>query len=222
MFSDKKLSNRGIFLALGVFAMLFSGVLYAWSILKVPFATELGFEKSSLAFNFTLTMCFFCIGVFLASKLIKLLGSKLSIILSGILVGLGFILTGCVTGSVVYLYIFYAVFAGLGIGVAYNVVLSTVSAWFPDKKGFCSGMLMMAFGASTLILGKIIEYLFAKENIGWEKTYVILGIALTVVLVITGLLIKRPHESVKFPEIKVKKKANNESFEAKLLGIATP
>ena len=74
---------------------------------------------------------------------------------------------------------------------------------------------MMAFGASTLILGKIIEYLFAKENIGWEKTYVILGIALTVVLVITGLLIKRPHESVKFPEIKVKKKANNESFEAK-------
>jgi len=215
MFSDKKLSNRGIFLALGVFAMLFSGVLYAWSILKVPFATELGFEKSSLAFNFTLTMCFFCIGVFLASKLIKLLGSKLSIILSGILVGLGFILTGCVTGSVVYLYIFYAVFAGLGIGVAYNVVLSTVSAWFPDKKGFCSGMLMMAFGASTLILGKIIEYLFAKENIGWEKTYVILGIALTVVLVITGLLIKRPHESVKFPEIKVKKKANNESFEAK-------
>ncbi len=213
MFSDKKLSNRYIFLAMGVFAMLFAGVLYAWSILKVPFANELGFEKSSLAFNFTLTMCFFCIGVFLASRLIKLIGSKLSVIISGVLVGLGFILTGCITGSVVYLYIFYAVFAGLGIGIAYNVVLSTVSAWFPDKKGFCSGMLMMAFGASTLILGKVIEFFFAKETIGWNKTFVILGVALTVVLVITGLILKAPHKDVKFPEAKVAKKANSENFE---------
>ncbi len=215
MFSDKKLSNRGIFLAVGVFAMLFSGVLYAWSILKAPFAAEFGFSNSSLAFNFTLTMCFFCIGVFVGSKLFKLIGPKLAIIISGVLCGLGFVLTGCVTGNIVYLYIFYAVLAGSGIGIAYNVVISTVSAWFPDKKGFCSGMLMMAFGASTLILGKVIESFFNNESIGWSKTYIILGIVLAVVLVISGLLLKRPHESVKFPEAKATKKASTENFETK-------
>ena len=172
MFSDKKLSSRNGFLAVGVFAMLFSGILYAWSILKVPFKSEFGFSDSSLALAFTFTMSFFCIGAFLGSKLFRLIGTRLTIILSGVLVGVGFIMTGLVTGSIVYIYIFYALFAGLGIGIAYNVVISTVNAWFPDKKGLCSGALMMAFGASTLILGKVVEALFSMENIGWQKTFV--------------------------------------------------
>ncbi len=215
MFSDKKLSSRNGFLAVGVFAMLFSGILYAWSILKVPFKEEFGFGDSALAFNFTLTMCFFCIGAFLGSKFFKLIGTKLTIILSGVLVGLGFFLTGLVSGSVVYLYIFYALFAGLGIGIAYNVVISTVSAWFPDKKGLCSGALMMAFGASTLMLGKVIEALFSMENIGWKKTFMLFGILLALVLIITGLIIKRPSPDIVFPETKAGKKANRENFEIK-------
>ena len=215
MFSDKKLSSRNVFLAVGVFAMLFSGILYAWSILKVPFKSEFGFSDSSLAFNFTLTMCFFCIGAFLGSQLYKRIGTRLTIILSGLLVGIGFFCTGLITGSVTYLYIFYAVCAGLGIGIAYNVVISTVSAWFPDKKGLCSGALMMAFGASTLILGKVIEALFAMESIGWQKTFMIFGVVLALVLIFTGLVLKRPSAEVVFPEVKASKKAGKENFQVK-------
>ena len=51
--SNKKLSNRNAFLAIGVFAMLFAGIIYAWSILKIPFKEVYGFSDSSLAFNFT-------------------------------------------------------------------------------------------------------------------------------------------------------------------------
>ena len=215
MFSDKKLSSRKGMLAVGVFAMLFSGILYAWSILKVPFKTEFGFGDSDLAFNFTLTMSFFCIGAFLGGRLIKFIGARWATVLAGLIAGIGFICSGVLTGKIVYLYVFYAVFAGLGIGIAYNVIISTVSAWFPDKKGLCSGVLMMAFGASTLILGKVVEALFAVESIGWQKTFMIFGIALALVLILTGLVIKRPSPEVVFPEVKAGKKAGKESFEAK-------
>lgn len=215
MFSDKKLSSRNAFLAVGVFAMLFSGILYAWSILKVPFKAEFGFGDSALAFNFTLTMSFFCIGAFLGGQLYKRIGTKGAIILAGLLVGIGFFCTGAITGNIAYLYVFYAVFAGLGIGIAYNVIISTVSAWFPDKKGFCSGMLMMAFGASTLILGKVVEALFAMESIGWQKTFMIFGVVLAVVLIIAGLILKRPSPEVVFPAAKAGKKSVKENFEAK-------
>ena len=215
MFSDKKLSSRNVFLAVGVFAMLFSGILYAWSILKVPFKTEFGFSDSSLAFSFTLTMCSFCIGAFFGSQLFKRIGTRLTIILSGLLVGIGFICTGLITGSIVYLYIFYAVFAGLGIGIAYNVVISTVNAWFPDKKGLCSGALMMAFGASTLILGKVIEALFNMESFGWQKTFIVFGVVTSLVLILTGFILKRPSAEVVFPEVKSNQKANKENFEVK-------
>lgn len=62
---------RWFYLAVGVFTMLFSGILYAWSILKMPFKAEFQWTDSSLALNFTLTMCFFCLGAFLGSLIAK-------------------------------------------------------------------------------------------------------------------------------------------------------
>ena len=216
MLSNTKLSNRWFFLGLGVFAMLFSGVLYAWSILKIPFKEIFGWGDSALAFNFTITMCFFCISAFFGSKLFRRFGPKVPVILAGLLVGAGFILTGFLSGEeIAHLYICYGFLAGSGIGIAYNAVISTVNAWFPDKKGLCSGCLMMGFGASTLILGNTINALFAIDSIGWSKTYIILGIVIAAVLILTGFLIKCPDASIVFPAPKKKKAAQAENFEAK-------
>ncbi len=213
---EKTIKKRWFMLLVGVCAMLFSGVLYAWSILKVPLKESFGWQDADLTLNFTLAMCFFCIGAFLGSILVKRIGTKLSIILSGISVGVGFVLTGLLNGaSIILLYITYALLAGTGIGIAYNVVISTVSTWFPDKKGLCSGCLMMGFGASTLILGNLIAAFFENEVIGWRKTYIIVGIVIALVLVISGMLLKRAEPDMVFPAPKAKKKLVKESFEIK-------
>lgn len=214
--SSNQLSRRWLILIVAVISMLFAGILYAWSILKVPFSEEFGWGASDLALNFTLTMCFFCIGGFLGSQLTKRLGAGWSTILSGALAGAGIVLTGCLSDSnVLYLFITYSLMAGLGIGIAYNVVISTVNAWFPDKKGLCSGCLMMGFGASSLILGNLAGYLFDSSAFGWRKTYILIGIALGVVLMITGLFIRRPGSEVAFPSPKVIASRRKEQFEAK-------
>ena len=212
--TGKNINKRWFMLCVGICAMLFSGVLYAWSILKVPFNESFGWLEADLSLNFTLTMCFFCAGAFLGSMLIKWIGTKMSIIISGISVGAGFVLTAFLSGSHIFLlYITYALFAGTGIGIAYNVVISTVSAWFPDKKGLCSGCLMMGFGASTLILGNMIGAFFENENIGWRKTYIIVGIVIAAILVVSGVLLKRPSADTVFPAPQSKKKLLKESFE---------
>jgi len=215
MIKTKSLSSRKILLPIGIISMLFAGILYAWSILKAPLASEFGWGAEALALNFTLTMTFFCIGGFLGSQITKKIGTQLSVILSGILTGLGFALTGFSTGNIIVLYITYALMAGLGIGISYNVIISTVNAWFPDKKGLCSGCLMMGFGASSLILGKFAEKMFASETIGWRNAFLIIGIVLGIVLIISGLFIKRPDPSVQFPAPKTVKKKHSEDFEIK-------
>ncbi|MBQ2707642.1 MAG: hypothetical protein IJF67_05200 [Clostridia bacterium] len=40
--NKQKLSIRWAYMGIGVASMLFAGVLYAWSILKSPFAAEFG------------------------------------------------------------------------------------------------------------------------------------------------------------------------------------
>ena len=213
---NQNLNRRWLYLAVGVVSMLFAGIIYAWSILKAPLAEGFGWSASELALNFTLTMSFFCIGGLLGSRLSVRIGGKLSTVLSGILSGAGFVLTGCLDGgSVTALYLCYALMAGLGIGVAYNVIISTVNAWFPDKKGLSSGCLMMGFGASSLILGNAASALFDAPGVGWRTTFILLGICIAAALVIAGLTIRKPDASVSLPQPKAVLPGRRESFETR-------
>ena len=210
-----RVSYRWVLLVISVFAMLFAGIIYAWSILKVPLATDFGWNAGQLSLNFTITMCTFCLGGLLGSFLSKKIGVKLASIFSAILAGSGMALTGFLNGSnVIMLYLTYAVMTGLGIGVAYNVIISTVSAWFPDKKGLCTGALMMGFGASSLILGNLADMLF-KSSLGRSGTYIALGIALFGVLGLTSLFLKRPEADDVLPKANKKANGSVENFEQK-------
>lgn len=121
----------------------------------------------------------------MGAQISKRMGSRFAILVSGVLAAGGFILTSLLTGSsVFFLYLTYGVLAGLGIGISYNVVVATVSAWFPDQKGLCSGCLMMGFGASALVLGNWASAMF-DGAIGGEDLCV-LGLALGVVLILAA------------------------------------
>ncbi len=215
MTAKTNLSKRWGILALGVFTMLFAGVLYAWSILKTPFSDELGFAPSALALNFTLTMSFFCLGGFLSSRLVRLIGTRFAIVLSGFLAGLGYITTSFLGAENIFpLYITYAIFSGLGIGMAYIIIISTVNSWFPDRRGLSSGALMMGFGASTLLLGKLADALF-KSDFGWRNTYILIGVAIAVVVSLSSFVIKKPEADTVFPERKKASSIQSENFEVR-------
>jgi len=192
-------SIRWIYLAIGVICMLFAGIIYAWSILKAPFGKEFGWTASQLALNFSLTMCFFCIGGIVSGLLTKRTSAKVTLFIGAILVCSGFVLVSRMSNNIIMLYITYGGLCGLGIGMAYNAIISTVGAWFPDKKGTCSGLLMMGFGASALILGSLASSMIQSESIGWRNTYMILGIAMGAVLLVTGLVLRAPTMGAKLP-----------------------
>ena len=215
MTSNQSLSRRWGVLASGVVAMLFAGIIYAWSILKVPFASELAYDSKALALNFTLTMSFFCVGGLLSTLLVKWLGVRLTLMLSGTLAGGGFVLSSLLqAGQIGVLYLTYAFMAGLGIGIAYIVIISTVNAWFPDQRGTSTGVLMMGFGASSLVLGNLANSLF-ESTLGWRNTYIVVGIAIALTLILTSLAIRRPDDTVTLPSPRPKAHMRAESFEAR-------
>ena len=55
-------NKRWAYLGVGVIAMLFAGILYAWSILKSPLVGQFAWGQAELALNFTIAMTFFCVG----------------------------------------------------------------------------------------------------------------------------------------------------------------
>ena len=207
------MKQRRWILAVGVLTMLFAGIIYAWSILKVPFAEEAGFSSDRLALSFTLTMCFFCIGGFLSGQLVRRIGTRPTILIAGALAGIGLALAGLIGPiSPIWLFLSYSLIAGLGIGMAYIAIISTVNAYFPDRKGLSSGALMMGFGASTLLLGNLAEYLFASP-LGWKNTYVVIGIVIGAVLMVSSIFIRPPAPDAILPAARAKAPLFRESFE---------
>ena len=209
----KSINKRWFILSVGVITMLFAGIIYAWSILKGPFGSEVGYTSGQLAFSYTLTMCFFCLGGFLSGQIIRRIGVRFTILIAGILAGAGISLAGIIAPmSVVWLIFSYSFLGGLGIGMAYIAIISTINAYFPDRKGLSSGVLMMGFGASTLILGKVASYLF-ESSLGWKNTYVVFGIVIGIILMISAIFISPPPADMVFPAAKRKALAREEQFE---------
>ena len=207
---SRSVNIRWFYLILGVAALLFAGVIYAWSILKAPLAESFHWTGPALALNYTVTMCCFCLGGFGGGLLGKRLGVRLCLLLAAALSGAGFLLASRLEREGLFsLYIFYGVMAGLGIGVAYNVIISTVSPWFPDKKGLASGCLMMGFGASTLVVGKLASALM--EGPGWRPACLCIGLALAAILAAAALLLRKPGPETILPAPRAKGKGGGDA-----------
>ena len=205
---------RWVYLAVSALGLLFVGFLYGWSIIKAPLSEELHWSASQLALNYTLSICCFCLGTLLEGWLDKRTPLPVLLLTAAGLTFAGYFMVSRLSGANVYLlYLSYGIIVGSGIGIAYNALLSAGNAWFPDKKGTSSGILMMCFGLSTMVLGKITSALFASDAFGWRKTFLLLGVSMAVVLVIAAAVLRRPTAGTVLPQSKKQGRQAEEDFE---------
>ncbi len=81
----------------------------------------------------------------------------------------------------------------LGAGFAYYAVMSTMSQWFPDKQGLISGVLLMGFGLSSFIIGKVFAAVTPSDGTDmWQTTFRVLGIVIVVVMVLCSFFFVKP------------------------------
>jgi OFA family oxalate/formate antiporter-like MFS transporter len=201
-------TERWLRLAFATIVLLFAGIIYAWSAIRSPFEdAAFGWNGTQLALNYTLTVVFFCLGGFVAGLLTNKTKPLHRLGAGAILLGGGFLLTSLMTpgANIVRLYVTYGVMSGLGVGLAYTTIIGLTSAWFPDKKGLCSGVMLFGFGFTSLTIGNIAKALIKPESLGWSATYKIIAVALFVVFAIAAFVIRPPKAGTVFPEAKAGK-----------------
>ncbi len=194
---EKKQTNRWLLLLASVLVLMFAGIIYAWSNISAPLS-EMGWKDSALTFNYTLTIWFFCIGGLISGFLSKKLSPKLRMIFSAILLAGGFLITSCLKAgdSIWLLYLSYGFMAGTGIGIVYNTVIATISGWFPDKKGICSGALMMGFGIGAFIIGLVAARIMGASG-NWRSVYRVLGLLTGAAIFLGSFFVKAPEQAAK-------------------------
>jgi OFA family oxalate/formate antiporter-like MFS transporter len=199
--------NRWAVAAAGVTIQLLLGTVYAWSVFKLPFMARHGWSGPDVGLAFTILMGTVGIAAAFGGKFVDKAGARKVATLAAILFGLGTMLTGLAdrVGSIWLLYIGYGLVGGIGNGLGYVTPIAVLVRWFPDKRGFITGLAVMGFGFGAAIMGQIAPFMVPKtakdaegvlsivqQNLGLETTFYIFGVLFLIVLLIAARYLNNP------------------------------
>ncbi|WP_297196025.1 MFS transporter [uncultured Pluralibacter sp.] len=187
MNSAIKPSTRWLTL-LGTIITQFSlGSVYTWSLFNGALSDKLGEPVSKVAFSFGLLSLGLAISSSVAGKLQERFGVKRVTIASGILLGLGFMLTAH-ANNLLMLWLSAGVLVGLADGAGYLLTLSNCVKFFPERKGLISAFSIGAYGLGSLGFKFIDSQLLS--SVGLERTFTIWGAIVMVAIVFGAMLMK--------------------------------
>lgn len=186
-------------LLVGCGLMMVVGLLYAWSIFRTPLSAAYpDWGATQVSITFTISMVFFCLGVFLAGKISAHLSGKAITLIAAasFLIGFGGLALlmdeGSPDRSLAVLYIFYGVFCGNGVGMTYNSMMNAATKWFPSRAGTVSGILLLCYGFGGLVLAGIVQRLIG--SFGLTGCFLVLAVGIAVVMAAGAFSVKRPTE----------------------------
>jgi OFA family oxalate/formate antiporter-like MFS transporter len=90
------------------------------------------------------------------------------------------------------LYLGFGVFFGGAMGFVYNACAASVVRWFPDNPSGVSGILLMAYGFSSMTLGPL--YSEGIERFSWRRLFQYIALVCVALLITCSLFNRTPTE----------------------------
>ena len=182
--------NRWVIAGAAVVMQLALGAVYAWSVF-LPKVMDL-YHVSKVSANATFSITLVALGVTagFGGYLNSRFGPRTIAMVAGTLYGLGVFLASFVSPNITLLYLTYGVIGGIGLGLGYIVALAMLIKWFPDRRGFITGLAVAGFGGGAAITGPIAANVLLP-SLKLNTTFLVLGIAYFVIVVAAAQFFRR-------------------------------
>ena len=183
--------NKYVILIMGMLMQLCAGIIYMWSVFKGPVSEHLEWDSAKAGITSSIMLAAFVLGIVIGGRLQDKFSPSPVAFAGSIILGIGMILSGFVPQSAPWLiYIFYGVIGGFGVGCVYTTTVSIVQKWFPDRRGFATGMMVGAFGFSLVLFAPVTKFLLASWGV--PATFIFFGILFLVLCSICALFLSNP------------------------------
>jgi MFS transporter, OFA family, oxalate/formate antiporter len=181
---QSSLPNRWVLAITALLMQLALGSVYAWSVFLKPVIAL--YHVSRLQANLTFSIVLLALGVTagFGGYLNNRFGPRVIATVGGVVYGLGVLLAAFAAPNIFILYLTFGIIGGIGVGLGYIVALAMLIKWFPDRRGFITGLAVAGFGAGALITSPVAAALITSVGLG--STFLYLGIAYLVVIVIVA------------------------------------
>ncbi len=200
-----KIKSRWVVVIGAVLIQLALGAIYAWSVFtKLLTSPEgpYGFNASETAWVFSAGLATFAITMVFAGRWQQKVGPTKVSVAGGLLLGTGYMAGGLLGSSFIAQLICIGIIGGAGIGLAYVVPIAVGVKWFPDKKGFITGLAVAGFGFGATIWVKLAGSWFGgllnTTNVfglpGVQSVFFIYGVVFTILVLAGSLVMVNPPE----------------------------
>jgi len=192
---ETKKTNRWFIAIMGTILQIVLGTVYAWSFFQKPIIETFSWSNVQTMWIFSLAIVFLGLSAAWGGVNLSKFGPRKLATTGAVLYGLGYIISAFAMsiGNLPLFYIGFGIIGGIGLGLGYVTPVATAAKWFPDKKGFVTGMVVMGFGLGALFMSKVIAPVLMNitgENLVWVFAFA--GIVLLIIGVVAGYSMVNP------------------------------
>ncbi|HWV17090.1 MAG TPA: oxalate/formate MFS antiporter [Rhodocyclaceae bacterium] len=178
-------------LILGLIAMMaISSPQYVWALFTQHLTSSLGASLAEVQVTFSILIVLQTFLSPLQGFLIDRFGPHRLLAIGAALTGLSWIVSSDVQ-SLTGLYLSYGVLGGIGTGVVYVGVIGLMVQWFPDLRGFATGMVAAGYGFGAVLTTFPISA--SMKTDGFQETLFTYGIVIGLVGILAALGMRRPN-----------------------------
>ncbi|MCK5269555.1 MAG: MFS transporter, partial [Sedimentisphaerales bacterium] len=193
---QQKVPNRWKVVVGALLIQLCLGAIYAWGAFTGALQDPEGifkFSATQTSWIFSAGLASFALTMIMAGRWQDKYGPRIIALIGGIVLGAGYIIASQTGPDFTLMLVFIGIVGGAGIGLGYVCPIAACMKWFPDMKGFITGLAVAGFGAGAFIFIKLAGGWgnFLAEQ-GVNGTFLIFGIIFLVCVVAGALLLSNP------------------------------
>ena len=192
------LGSRWIQLLLGLVCMVvISSPQYVWTLFTQPLISSLHVSLAQIQITFSLLIV---VQTFLSpcqGFLVDKFGPRALLSLGGALTGLSWVLSARAS-TLADLYLTYGLLGGIGTGIVYIGVIGHMVQWFPDRRGFATGIVAAGYGMGAILTTFPISE--TLKSTGYEQALARYGLIFMVVGVIAAQGLQAPKNGSSRPQ----------------------
>lgn len=187
--------NRWWIAVAGVCLQMALGAAYAWSVFRIPLSKEFGWSITQVSSTFLISWFFLGCAAFVGGLWMKSIHPRIVAMTAGLLWGGGVFLASFSAHNLWWLYLTYGVIGGTGLGMGYVVPIAVLVKWFPDRRGFITGLAVAGFGTGALFAAPAAQWLM--RHVGLMPTFAYLGIAYGIIAIVSASFMQFPPDGWK-------------------------
>ena len=163
------------------------GALFSLGVFLKPMEETMGWSRSAIGTVALLNWIFMGIGSFAWGALSDRVGSRITTVAGGGLLGLGLVLSSQAQ-AIWSLDLTFGVMVGFAVGAFYAPLSATATRWFTANRGLAVAIVSAGIGLGILIVAPLVRWLTTLFN--WRIAMIVMGDLCWLVIIPFGLLIR--------------------------------